>query len=138
MLTNEKLEEFKKWLIERTAEGPIVPQQESFVETILDALRGETPFLTYANHGKGITESLEDAVITFIKYQVKTFGRPKYSVEPMLQQNNYHESGTTAASKSDRVEAWIKSMISEGRAAPAQEPRLKAILNSLPEDHRLS
>lgn len=136
MPIKEKLKEFEKWLIERKANVRLAAHQESFVEATLNSLPHAMSSLTYLNHGNRIIEPFADAVIAFIKHQIDTFGRR--SVEPSPERRNYYELDTTAESKSERIEAWIKCMKSEGRVAPVQEARLKAILNRLPEDDRLS
>jgi hypothetical protein len=134
-MTQEKIRDFEKWFIEQKAKGRPAPGQESFIEAILNALSEEPSSLTYLNHGNEISEPLVDAVTIFIKRQIEIFGRPPDPAQSISQRINDYTS--LAASKSGRIDAWIKSMKSEGRLASVQEPRLKAILNSLPEDQRL-
>jgi hypothetical protein len=128
----------KRKKLKRKDSGPLLPHQESLDEALLNVLpEGMSP-LVYLNRGNQIIEPFADAVITFVKKHINAFGRPKHPADATLSKKHYDALDLTPESNSDRVEAWVKRMKSEGKVAPAQEPRLKAILNGLPEDHRLS
>jgi hypothetical protein len=122
MRSEENLEKFEKWL--------------SVIEGILNVLPDETSTLSYLNHSSEISEPLVDAVLTFVKRQIEIFDRRPDPAESNPQATIHYDS--LAASKPDRIDAWIKCMKAEGRLTPVQEPRLRAILNNVSEDGELS
>lgn len=131
----ENLKEFEKWLSEQTLNGHVLPEQQSFIEGILNALPDETSIPFYLNHSNEISELLVDTVLTFIKRQVETFRRPDPAE---LISHIANGNGSLAASKSERIHAWTSCMKAEGRLAPVQEPRLRAILKTVSEETELS
>jgi hypothetical protein len=132
----ENLKELEKWLSEQTLNGHVLPEQQLFIEGILNALPDETSTLSYFNHSNEVSEPLLDAVLKFIKRQIETFGRPPDPAQLISQTVDDYSS--LAPSKSERIHAWISRMKAEGRLAPVQEPRLRAILIDISEEAELS
>jgi hypothetical protein len=128
MWCEKNLEEFEKWLSEQGL--------KEFIDGIVNALPDETSTVSYLNHSNEITELLLDAVVTFITRQIEIFAPPPDSERSISQATNDYSS--LAASKSERIDAWISCMKAEGRLAPVQEPRLRAILNNVSEEAELS
>ena len=112
MRSKEKLKEFEKWFSEQKLKG-VLPEQQSFIDGILNTLPDETSTLSYLNHSGEITEPLVDAVPTFIKRQIEMFGRPPDPAHAISHTTNDYSS--LAASKSARIDAWIICMKVEGR-----------------------
>lgn len=135
-MVQRKPKQFEEWLSEQKLKGHVLPEQESFINGILNTLPDETSTLSYLNHSNEIRESLVDAVLTFIKRQIETFGRPPEPAESISQTADDYSS--LAASKSERIHAWTSCMKAEGRLAPVQEPRLRAILKTVSADTELS
>ena len=128
MWCEKNLEEFEKWLSEQGL--------KEFIDGIVNALPDETSTVSYLNHSNEITELLLDAVVTFITRQIEIFAPPPDSERSISQATNDYSS--LAASKSERIDAWISCMKAEGRLTPIQEPRARAILYNLSEDAELS
>ena len=99
MRSKENLKEFEKWFSEQKLKGQVLPEQQSFIDGILNALPDETSTLSYLNHSNEITEPLIDAVLTFIKRQIEIFGRPPDPAHAISHTTNDYSS--LAASKSD-------------------------------------
>ena len=131
-----KLEKFSKWFGEKNAKGHVLPEQQSFIDRISNALSYETSTVSYLNHSNEISEPLIDAAAKFIKRQIEIFGQPPDPAHAIPHTTNDYSS--LGASKSERINAWISCMKAEGRLTPIQEPRLRAILDNVSEEAELS